>query len=255
MNIILSPAKTLDYNPSDTKNLTQPRFIEESNTLIKKLKTLSVKKIMKLMDVSEKIAILNAERYAGYEYPFPEGTFKQAVLAFKGDVYQDLKADTFEEDELDFAQKRLRILSGLYGLLRPCDAMYPYRLEMGTDLSTGRKKNLYEFWGNKITELLNQDIKESGSDYLINLASNEYSSAVRFDKIQAKVIQVQFLEDRNGKLKVVSFNAKRARGAMSRQIILGKLSKPEELLSLNINGYQYDAKSSSDEKLIFIKEE
>lgn len=253
MNIILSPAKTLDYNPTDIKLLTQPRFIDETNILIKKLQTLSVKKIMDLMDVSEKIATLNAERYAGYKYPFPIGSFKQAVLAFKGDVYQDLKAETFENDEMEFAQKKLRIVSGLYGLLRPYDAMYPYRLEMSTSLPTPRKKNLYDFWGSKITDLLNQDIEDSDSKYLINLASNEYASAIQFEKIKAKVINVQFLENRSGKLKVVSFNAKRARGAMTRQIILGKLNEPEELKTLNINDYLFDNSTSTEDKFTFIK--
>lgn len=205
------------------------------------------------MNISEGLALLNAGRFENYKRPFQEPMSKQAILAFKGDVYIGLDAESFEEEDFQFAQKYLRILSGLYGLLRPLDVIYPYRLEMGTELKVGRKKNLYEFWGEKITDMINEDLSVSHSEYIINLASKEYFHVVKDNKLKGKLINIFFQEDRNGILKTISFNAKKARGGMTRQIIREKITTPAEIKDLVIDDYKFDTYRSSEDGYYFIK--
>ena len=217
---ILSPAKTLDFETAPTtKKSTQPLFVEQAASLIERARELDPDGIQALMGVSEKIAALNHERFMNWQPDFSLHNAKQSVLAFKGDVYTGLQADTLSQDELAFAQKHLRILSGLYGLLRPLDLMRPYRLEMGLPFENSGGKNLYEFWGEQITETLNKHLKSSGSSVLVNLASNEYFKAVKPKLLDADVITPQFRDLKNGQYKMISFFAKKARGVMARFII------------------------------------
>jgi len=253
MIVLLSPAKTLDYSPSDIHQYTQPRLLDKSEKLVKVLQKKSVRSLRKLMDVSENIASENVDRYASFQLPFEPGQTKQALLAFKGDVYLGLDADTLEEDDLTFAQKHIRILSGLYGLLKPLDLMHPYRLEMGTSLKIGRKKNLYEFWDNSITGLINQDAQEANASHIINLASQEYFQSVKKDQLEGRLINIHFKENRGGTYKVISFNAKKARGAMARQIILEKIMDPLDLKELVIDGYTYHQSMSDEDNYVFTK--
>jgi len=253
MIVLLSPAKTLDYSPSEVDTYTEPRLLDRSSQLVEVLQKKTVKSLKSLMKVSDQIATLNAERFATFSIPFLTNSTKQAILAFKGDVYLGLEADKMEEEDLDFAQKHIRILSGLYGLLRPMDLMHPYRLEMGTPLKVKRKKNLYEFWGDEITDLINQDLKQSGSSYIVNLASQEYFHAVNQQALKGQLLTVHFKENRNGVLKVISFNAKKARGAMARQIVLGRITQPEELKELEIEGYVFSPSHSTDDNYLFVK--
>ena len=253
MIVLISPAKTLDLNPSHTDDSCIPRFLTETEQLIKVLQKKSVKSLQKLMDISQQLAEVNADRFATFTTPFTHETAKQAVLMFKGDVYTGLQADTFESDELEFAQRHLRILSGLYGLLKPLDLIHPYRLEMGTPLKIGHKKNLYEFWGKKITELINRDLIESGSEFIINLASQEYFHAVKSNLLKGQLINIHFKEQRGDQLKVISFNAKKARGKLAREIILQKISTPEDLKEISVDDYIFVESISSTHNWVFVK--
>jgi hypothetical protein len=205
------------------------------------------------MSVSDAIAELNVQRFQEYERPFGFDNAKQAVLAFDGDVYTGMQAETFTEEDHDFAQEHLRILSGLYGLLRPLDLMRPYRLEMGTKLRTGRRKNLYEFWGDKITELINADLAETKGDVVLNLASQEYFKSVNKQKLGGRLVTAHFKENRNGQLKVISFNAKKARGAMAGLVIKHRITDPEELKELTPEGYHYSPEHSGADEMVFVK--
>lgn len=253
MIVLISPAKTLDFEPTAISEFSIPRMLTESESLVKDLKKKSVRSIKKLMGVSDKIATLNVERYQSFSTPFTPDNAKQAALAFKGDVYQGLQAEELDDADLDFAQKYLRILSGLYGLLKPLDLMQPYRLEMGTPLKKGRKKNLYEFWGSKITNLINTDLEASDSDAVLNLASQEYFRSVKPQLLTGRLIHVSFKEERNGVFKVISFNAKKARGVMARQIIKKRILEPEMVLGLDVDGYQYNGDLSEPDHLVFTK--
>ncbi len=254
MIILLSPAKTLDFNKTDLVTHSMPRLLAESDKLIHILKKKSAKKIKALMGVSDHIAALNVARYQQYARPFTLDNAKQAALAFRGDVYLGLQADTFDEQDFDFAQKHLRILSGLYGLLKPLDLVQPYRLEMGTKLKNGRKKNLYEFWNATITELLNEDLKNSGSNILINLASNEYFKSIKKPKLAGNLIHIQFKELRGDTYKTIAFNAKKARGAMAHQIVKYKLTDPEHLKSLKVNDHLFNEEMSDAGTFVFTKD-
>ena len=254
MIILISPAKTLDFSPSEVEATTSPRLLADSEKLVNNLKRKSAKKIKELMSVSDNIANLNVERYKNYNTSESLANAKQSVLAFKGDVYTGLQADEFNEDEMAFAQKHLRILSGLYGVLRPLDLMQPYRLEMGTKLKVGRKNNLYEFWDKKITELINNDLAESGSNIILNLASKEYFHSVKTKLLDGELYTVNFKENRNGVYKVISFTAKKARGTMSRLIIQNGITDIESLKDLEVEGYTYNAEMSSEKELMFTKE-
>jgi len=244
MLIVVSPAKTLDYT-------TPPK--EDSAELIHRMREFSSLDISELMHVSTKIADLNFDRFEAWDKKFTEKNAKQAVLAFKGDVYTGLDAETFSAKDFAFAEKHFRMLSGLYGLLRPLDLMQPYRLEMGTRLSTDRGKNLYEFWGNEITEGLNAQLKKIKSPYLINLASNEYFKAVKPKALEGEIITPAFKELKNGDYKMIGVYAKKARGLMSRYIIQNQLSDIEDIKSFNIDGYNFNKKVSSGNSWVFTR--
>ncbi|AYO54864.1 peroxide stress protein YaaA [Acinetobacter wuhouensis] len=256
MLALISPAKTLDYEtalPTDIHTL--PRLLDQSQQLIDLSRKLSASEIAKLMTVSEKIANLNVERFRDWNADFSFANARQAIFAFKGDVYTGLDAYSLSEDELKFAQNHLRSLSGLYGLLRPLDLMMPYRLEMGIRLKNGRGNNLYDFWEDRITNLINQDLEQAGSKVLVNIASDEYYKSVKEAKINAEIIKPVFLDQKNGKYKVISFYAKKARGLMARYIIQNELEKLDDLKSFNTDGYYFDAESSIKGELVFKRDE
>lgn len=256
MLALISPAKTLDFDSNlPTDSFTIPRLLEHSQQLIDVSRMLSAVEIANLMTVSEKIAQLNVERFRDWQPNFDFSNARQALFAFKGDVYTGLDAYALTDDEITYAQQHLRMLSGLYGLLRPLDLMMPYRLEMGTKLNNPRGTNLYQFWGHLLTDLINQDLAEQQSGLLVNLASDEYYKAVKESKIQAEVIKPVFLDEKNGKYKVISFYAKKARGLMARFIIENKIEKAEDLKAFNMQGYYFDAQSSLKGELVFKRAE
>ena len=252
MLIVVSPSKTLDYdNPPKTKVFTQPDYLQNSQELITRLRQLSSPDISKLMSVSQKIADLNFDRYKTWNRKFTEKNAKQCVLAFKGDVYTGLDAESFTSKDFTFAQKHFRVLSGLYGLLRPLDLMQAYRLEMGTKLDTNHGKNLYQFWGSTITEGLNAQLKKTKSNYLINLASNEYFKAVKPKELNAEIITPAFKEYKDGEYKMIGIYAKKARGLLSRYIIQNQLTDPEDMKSFNEEGYKFNNKLSRGNTWVF----
>lgn len=256
MLALISPAKTLDYESAlPTDQHTLPRLLEHSQQLIDVSRKLSASEIASLMSVSEKIAQLNVARFREWQPEFNFSNARQAIFAFKGDVYTGLDTYDLTLQDLEFAQTHLRMLSGLYGLLRPLDLMMPYRLEMGTKLANARGHNLYEFWGDKITQLVNADLEETNSDLLVNLASDEYYKSVKESKVKAEIIKPVFLDQKNGKYKVISFYAKKARGLMARYIIQNQLNRVEDLKSFNIDGYYFDAVSSIQGELVFKRDE
>lgn len=256
MLIVVSPAKTLDYEtPPKTKISTIPDFLDDSQELVNRLRKFSSLDIAELMKVSKKIADLNFDRYEAWNKKFTEKNAKQAVLAFKGDVYTGLDAESFSAADFKFAQKHLRILSGLYGLLRPLDLMQPYRLEMGTKLETDRGKNLYEFWGSTITEGLNKQLKKTKSEHLINLASNEYFRSVKPKELNAEIITPEFKEYKSGDYKMIGIYAKKARGMLSRYIIQNHLTDPEDIKSFNEDGYKFNKQLSKGHKWVFTRKQ
>lgn len=256
MLALISPAKTLDYEsalPTDAHTL--PRLLEHSQELIDVSRKLSATDISNLMSVSEKIAKLNVERFNDWQSEFNFSNARQALFAFKGDVYTGLDAYDLNDQHIEFAQNHLRMLSGLYGLLRPLDLMMPYRLEMGTKLQNPRGHNLYQFWGDRITSLINDDLEQANSELLVNIASDEYYKSIIERKIKAEIIKPVFLDQKNGKYKVISFYAKKARGLMARYIIENQLNKAEDLKSFNTDGYYFDAESSLKGELVFKRDE
>jgi hypothetical protein len=256
MLIVVSPAKTLDYeSPLATDLSTQPDFIADSEELIHACRKLTPLDISSLMKVSDKIASLNAIRFEEWSPIFTSDNSRQALFAFKGDVYTGLDAASFSDDDFDYAQRHLRMLSGLYGLLKPLDLMQPYRLEMGTKLANDRGTNLYQFWGNKITEKLNVAIEEQGDKTLINLASNEYFKAVKPALLNADVITPIFKDCKNGQYKIISFYAKKARGLMARFIIENRIATIEELKRFTVDAYYFVPAESSEKELMFKREE
>ena len=256
MLTVLSPAKTLDYETAPiTQSATLPRFMDQSALLVEDARGLDPDGIRALMGVSEQIVHLNHERFMNWQSESNSDNAKQAVLAFKGDVYTGLQAETLSEDDLDFAQTRLRILSGLYGLLRPLDLMQPYRLEMGLKFANQRGKNLYEFWGEQLTDTLNADLVSAKTDVLINLASNEYFKAVKPKLLNADIITPQFKDLRNGQYKMISFFAKKARGVMARYIIDNRITEPEALKSFSEAGYYYSDAQSQGDQWVFLRDE
>ncbi|MEL6392664.1 MAG: peroxide stress protein YaaA [Bacteroidota bacterium] len=252
MIALLSPAKTLDFSAVETAS-TDARLLDHAESLVKKLRRRSIADLQEMMSISEDLAKLNKQRYKDFERPFTPTNAKPALLAFKGDVYQGLEADTMTEAEIDFAQDHLRILSGLYGLLRPRDLMQAYRLEMGTKLANRKGKDLYAFWGDEITELLNEDLRRSGAELVLNLASKEYFESLNTDKLIAPVLDIDFREDRNGKLKFITYNAKKARGRMARLMIQERITKAEDLKSLDVDGYVYSEDHAQEGKWLFVK--
>ena len=253
MILVLSPAKTLNEEPSPLKNHSDLVFADESVQLAKKLKRLKQVELEKLMHISSKLAELNLGRYKNFKKDFTPEFAKQAIHMFKGDVYVGLDAESFDKNDMKFAQKTVRILSGLYGIIKPLDLIQPYRLEMGTPFANGHGKNLYEFWGNKITKQLNLELKESKSTHLLNLASVEYFKSIQREQLVKPVLDIDFREERDGKLKVISFTAKKARGDMARQIVRQRIKKAADLKDLNILGYTYNESGSTDSKYLFIK--
>lgn len=256
MLMVISPAKTLDFEtPPNTTKFTQPQFLDHSQELITQLRELTPSQISELMDLSDKLAGLNAARFGSWTPAFTPENAKQALLAFKGDVYTGLAAETLSQADLDYAQQHLRMLSGLYGLLRPLDLMQPYRLEMGTKLANARGKDLYAFWGNRISEWLNEALADQGDDVLLNLASNEYFSAVKRPALNARVIDTEFRDQKNGQYKIISFYAKKARGMMSRFVISERIDKPDDLKQFDVQGYRYSKELSKADKLVFLRDE
>jgi cytoplasmic iron level regulating protein YaaA (DUF328/UPF0246 family) len=256
MLIVISPAKTLDFDtPSITKESSIPKFLDDSQELIDTMKSFSPDDVGRLMKISQKLSELNVERYHDWHTPFTVENAKQAVLAFKGDVYTGLDAETLSDDDLNWGQSHLRILSGLYGTLRPLDLMQAYRLEMGIKLENPRGKNLYEFWGEKVTDSLNEQLGASGSKHLVNLASNEYFKSVKKKSINGAVITPDFKDFKNGKYKIISFYAKKARGLMTRWIIENRITSPDQLLKFDVADYRYSEEQSSENNPVFLREE
>lgn len=256
MLITISPAKTLDFeSPLATTQFTQPELLKYSQQLIEECRKLSSSDIASLMKISDKLAGLNAARFGEWQPNFTPENARQAILAFKGDVYTGMQAELFSEDDFQFAQQHLRMLSGLYGVLRPLDLMQPYRLEMGIKLKNSKGSDLYQFWGNTITETLNKALEEQGDNILINLASDEYFKSVNPKKLNAEIVKPVFLDEKNGKYKVISFYAKKARGLMSRFIIQEKLTNKVQLKEFDLEGYQFNSAESEGNTLVFKRAE
>ncbi|WP_140919497.1 peroxide stress protein YaaA [Limnobaculum xujianqingii] len=256
MLITISPAKTLDYtSPLVTERYTQPEMLDQSKILIKACRKLTPAQIASLMSISDKLAGLNAARFSEWQPDFTPENARPALLAFKGDVYTGLHVDDFNDADFDFAQQHLRMLSGLYGVLRPLDLMQAYRLEMGTKLENQRGKDLYEFWGKRVTDKLNQALKDQGDDILVNLASDEYFKSVQTKSLDGTIIKPVFLDQKSGKYKIISFYAKKARGLMSRFIIKNRLTRPEQLVDFDLEGYQFDESASQGNELVFKRPE
>ncbi len=251
--VLLSPAKTLDFSPAESPTPTQPRLLDQSANLIAALRKKSPAKLRDLMHVSEALATENAARYQTFDTPGSLTAAKPALLAFKGDVYRGLDADAFTQEELALSQNCIRILSGLYGLLRPLDLIQPYRLEMGTKLRVGRHRDLVCYWGRRITELLAADVAATGTRLIINAASKEYTACLDLGNLGAPVIEADFRELRDGQLKFITYNAKLARGKLAQVIVQQKIDKLEQLHDVDINGYTYDEGRSGDRVIGFTK--
>lgn len=253
MKIVVSPAKSLDYESTlPTTRATQPRFLEQAETLNKKLESKSKNAVGELMHISDKLAELNYQRYKDFKVPFTKANARPAGYAFAGDVYTGLDAYTISEEKIDLLQNTLRILSGMYGVLRPLDLMQPYRLEMGTSLAIHKKKNLYEFWGNTVTEVLNKELEDG--ELFLNLASQEYFKVVNTKLLKAKVISPIFKDFKNGKLKIISFFAKKARGSMTRYVIDTNAQTLEDIKSFDYNDYRYsEAHTLKENEPVFIR--
>ena len=255
MLMVISPAKTLDYEtPPATTRYTQPEHLDHAQDLIAQLRDFSPAQIAELMHLSDKLAGLNAARFGSWTPTFTPHNAKQALLAFKGDVYTGLNAEDFDEDDFDFAQQHLRMLSGLYGVLRPLDLMQPYRLEMGTKLANPRGKDLYAFWGERISGWLNDALAAQGDQVLLNLASTEYFAAVKRKALQARIIDTEFRDLKNGQYKIISFYAKKARGLMARYVIKERLNSPAGLTDFAYQGYRYSPQHSQADKLVFLRD-
>lgn len=252
MLYLLSPAKSLDYDtPVGAVPHTTPRFTDASAELISVLRRKSPQDIATLMDLSDKLAALNAARYEAWSPKFTATNSRQALLAFDGDVYDGLSARTLKPADLEWAQSHVAILSGLYGVLRPLDWMQPYRLEMGTKLANPRGKDLYAWWGDRLAEHLNGVLAKQGDDLIVNLASQEYFKSVKRKALRARVVECVFEDWKAGKWKVISFHAKRARGLMARHAILKRAKSTQDLLTFNAEGYAYDAAASEADRLVF----
>lgn len=256
MLIVVSPAKTLDFEiPTKSAEFTQADLTEHSAELVDTCRDLTPADLSSLMKISDKLAGLNAARFTEWSNNFTLENSKQAVYAFKGDVYTGLDADSLTDKNMAFAQQHFRILSGLYGLLRPLDLMKAYRLEMGTKLANERGTNLYQFWGDIITDKVNETLEQQGDKILINLASNEYFKAVQLKRLKAQTITPVFKDCKAGKYKIISFYAKKARGLMARYIIENELTEVEQLKQFDTDGYYYCAAESTEKELVFKREE
>lgn len=253
MIVLLSPSKNLHNTPQPTHRFSAPRFPDQAASLITALRKLKPEALEELMDINSNLAKLNYNRYHSFSLPHTPDIATAAIYTFRGEVYQGFDANTMTKAQAEQADKQIRILSGLYGLLRPLDLVQPYRLEMSTTLKVGKAKNLYAFWGDKITEALNEDIAASKSKVVINLASQEYMGAVNVTKLSVPVIDIQFLEDRNGRLQFLSYNAKRSRGWMARYITDQKISKSAALKGFDVQGYSYREELSDEKKMVFVR--
>ena len=250
---IISPAKKLDYSPSqDGLNSSVPILLAHSKELIKDLKVLTPQDVSSLMGLSDKLGTLNFERFQEWGTPFTVSNSKQAILAFKGDVYQGLDSESLSKEDLSWAQDNVRILSGLYGILKPLDLMQAYRLEMGTKLKTERGKDLYEFWGSTITDELNKSFKSSNG-ILLNLASNEYFKSIKESKVNARVITPAFMDYKNDKYKIISFFAKKARGFMTRFVIKNRINDANQIKDFSEAGYKFNEAMSAEDKPVFCR--
>lgn len=254
MIVVLSPAKSLDYeSPVGIKKSTQPLFIEQAAGLVDVLRPMSPQRISELMSVSDKLGVLNATRYSQWSTHFTAENARQALLAFNGDVYDGLNAQTLDAKSIDFAQKHIRILSGLYGVLRPLDLMQPYRLEMGTKLPNPKGKDLYAYWKDTIAPTLNAEL--SDRDVLLNLASDEYFKSVNVKVLKARVVQAVFQDEKAGHYKIISFFAKKARGLMARYIIDHRITDVERIKAFNTAGYAYSPEQSTEDTWVFRRKE
>jgi len=253
MIILISPSKGQDFSAHPMSEYTRPKQQAQTKALIHELQQFKPTQIAQLMSVSENLAELNYERFQAFKTPLKLGTAKQAALAFKGDVYGGLDAESMSAKNWQFAQQHLRILSGLYGYLRPMDLILPYRLEMKTKLRTPEGENLYQFWGDSITELMNKELKQK--DVVVNLASNEYFKSVKPKLLKANVLTLDFKDTKDGKTRSISFYAKRARGMMARALIDHEVTQPEQIKSLEVDGYTFDESLSTDNKWIFERQQ
>lgn len=252
MLITLSPSKGQDFTEAPlSKKYTKPADLKDSELLIKELKKIKSKKLQEMMSISENIANLNVERFKTFSTPFTTKNAKPAIFAFKGDVYSGLELQSFNEDDYAYAQDHLRILSGLYGCLRPMDLIQPYRLEMKTKLKNDRGENLYQFWDDRITKSLNKELKKQKEPVLVNLASNEYFKAVKPKLLEGRLLNINFKETKAGKTRVVAIFAKRARGMMADYIIRNRIEKAEDLKKFKLAGYKFDKDLSDDKQWTF----
>ncbi|MBN2173435.1 MAG: peroxide stress protein YaaA [Bacteroidales bacterium] len=254
MIILLSPSKRLDFNAKRViEHFTIPQFMEESSVIMETLRKYSPAKLVKLMSINSGLARENYDRFQSWNLPFEPNNSIPAIFAFKGEVYHGLVSETLKNSDLEYAQEKLRILSGLHGILKPFDLIRPYRLEMGTKLKVGRNRNLYTYWATKITESINNDLAQDGSNILVNLASVEYFMAVDTNKLNAEIITPQFLDFKNGSYKFLTVYGKKARGRMARFIIENRISKPEELKLFDADGYYYNFNLSKDNSWVFTR--
>ena len=252
MLVTLSPSKGQDFEePALSKKYRKPADLKDSELLIKELRKIKSKQLREMMDISENIAELNVDRFKTFKTPFTTKNAKQAIFAFKGDVYSGLELSSFDEDDYAYAQDHLRILSGLYGCLRPLDLIQPYRLEMKTKLKNERGDNLYQFWDDRITRSINKELKKQKEAVLVNLASNEYFKSVKPKLLEGRLLNINFKETKNGKTRVVAIFAKRARGMMADYIIRNRIEKPEDLKKFRLGGYKFNKELSDDKQWTF----
>ena len=255
MLTLISPAKSLDFDgPLATQTYTQPAFLQHSEELVSAMRELSPPDIQQLMKISPQLANLNFGRFLNWHQPFTTDNARPAVLAFKGDVYQGMQAETFSEADFAFAQQHLRILSGLYGLLKPLDLIQPYRLEMGIAFANPRGKNLYAFWGDIITDKLNSELAQQQDAVVVNLASNEYFKSVKPKLLHAEVITPVFKDYKKGQYKIISFYAKKARGLMSAYIIKNRIDEPAQLKAFDWQGYYFSPEQSTAKEWVFLRD-
>jgi len=254
MILVLSPSKTLDFaGKLQFTAHSQPQMLSESQLLVKKLQTYTPARLSTLMDISDKLAALNASRYQSFQTPFTPANARQAILAFKGDVYEGMDVSSYNKKDFEFAQEHVRILSGLYGLLRPLDLIQPYRLEMGTKLPNPRGKDLYGFWGDRITQALNLELAKAKNSVLINLASEEYFKAVRPKSLKGELVNIVFKEQQKGQLKIIGLFAKKARGLMASYIVRNRIDNIKDILEFQDNGYGYAKSLSGKGNLVFVR--
>ena len=256
MLVVISPAKTLDYSPlRESIGFSEPLFIDKTESLVKEMRNYDAEMLSSLMKISENLGFLNFERFQTWKQDSAPGVdSKQSVFAFQGDVYKGLDISSLDKDVVDYSQKYLRILSGLYGLLKPLDLIAPYRLEMGTKLKIGDSSNLYEFWKPHVTNAINKDLKIQKTNFLINLASNEYFSVLEPNNVEAEIISPVFKDFKNGDYKIISFHAKKARGLMTRFIMTNNIKDPADIKKFDYEGYKYSSKLSKEKFPVFFEE-